>query len=261
MPEGLNSDLNLSFHLLPDVTPADIERVLCNHSAQFLEDTKLNKVAAETLTQADIQLMIAIRALYKASSKSHPELRPSLRHAQRVQATLRTMLCNSTEPVSKEDVNVMVHNMLSQALLVRFLSGAASAQFDAAMEDAGIGPAAASGKNSKKILKFMKMDKPVKTQDRTITVNHDTNEVTIGDITVPRRRCELPELVPQPLFHANASHLQVLELLLLSYKASYETDEKAVLLIGNQGVGKNKLVDRLLQVSDSDKVCAFEFTL
>jgi len=244
----LNADLNLSFHLLPDVTPSDIERVLRSHTAQSNASAKLDKVAAESVSQTDNHLMVAIHALYNSSHKANQELRPSLRHAQRVQATLRTMLCNSAEPVSKKETSVLVHSMLSQALLVRFLSAAASAQFGAAMEGAGIGPTASSGKINK-LLKYTQKSGPAQTVDRTIAVDHDANEVTIGAVSVPRRKCALPELVPQPLFHANASHLQVLESLLLSYKASYETDEKAILLIGNQGVGKNKLVDRLLQVS------------
>jgi hypothetical protein len=125
---------------------------------------------------------------------------------------------------------------------VRFLSAAASAQFEEAMESAGL----SGSTNKSKLMKLFKTDTSRK--DRNIHIDSVADSVTIGHITVPRRACALPELVPQPLFHANASHLQVLESLLLSYKASYETGEKAILLIGNQGVGKNKLVDRLLQV-------------
>ena len=250
----LNSDLNLSFHLLPDVTPSDIERVLRNHTAAANATAMPDKKTAEVLSQVDNQLMIAIRSLYQNSGKNHLELRPSLRHAQRVQATLRTMLCNnshSAETVSKEEIGALVHSMLSQALLVRFLSAASAAQFEDAMESVGLGPA--KSHKSGKFFKFLKKETNAQRADRSISIDSAKHTVTIGNITVDRRTCELPELVPQPLFHANASHLQVLESLLLSYKASYETDEKAILLIGNQGVGKNKLVDRLLQVLNAER--------
>jgi tRNA A37 N6-isopentenylltransferase MiaA len=108
---------------LPDVAPADIEKVLRAHSAQANKSAtaSLDKSTLKALSEVDNQLMVAIRSLYDHCGKSH-ELRPSLRHAQRVQATLRTMLCNNSEGVSNEDIGALVHSMLSQALLVRQLS-------------------------------------------------------------------------------------------------------------------------------------------
>lgn len=255
----LNSDLNLSYHLLPEMTPGDVERVLRVSTTAFqAKNTNFAKRNVEMLTRVDTQLIRAIHALYTVAGKANPELKPSLRHAQRIHATLRTMLAHSEESLTAEESSSLVHKLLAQALLVRFLTTASAAKFEQAMENAGIAPAGSiGGSNSlggsgsaKKMLKFLNNNKGVVAVERprSISVNESDNTVTVGNITVPRRRCELPELVPQPLFHENASHLQVLESLLVSYKASYETDEKAILLIGNQGVGKNKLVDRLLQV-------------
>ncbi|EOD41131.1 hypothetical protein EMIHUDRAFT_199335 [Emiliania huxleyi CCMP1516] len=53
-----------------------------------------------------------------------------------------------------------------------------------------------------------------------------------------------PELVPDPAFHDNPTHLRLLE----DLAADLVAGERAVLLIGNQGTGKNKLADRLLQL-------------
>ena len=52
-----------------------------------------------------------------------------------------------------------------------------------------------------------------------------------------------PELVPHPRFHDNPRHSKVMEGLLRDHAS-----EKGILLIGNQGVGKNKIADRLLEL-------------
>jgi MoxR-like ATPase len=253
----LNADLNLSFHLLPDMAPSDIARVL-------REATSLHVDAAhsEQLQRIDKQIVTAVEALYGVAGKQHPELRPSLRHAQRIQSTLRTMVTASNDNtgaagrhLSAEESGALVHRLFAQALLIRFLPTASAAKFESAMTAAGMLPAAPSGDHrSNKFMKFIQKATSasalVRDKPRAINISTQDNTVTIGDVTASRRASLQPELVPQPLFHENASHLAVLEALLLSYKASYQSDEgeKAVLLIGNQGVGKNKLVDRLLQV-------------
>jgi hypothetical protein len=73
--------------------------------------------------------------------------------------------------------------------------------------------------------------------------------VKIGDIEVLRRGSTRHEMVPRPLFHENAVQLEVLREMM----ASYASGVRAMLLIGNQGVGKNKLVDRLLQVLNAER--------
>jgi MoxR-like ATPase len=53
-----------------------------------------------------------------------------------------------------------------------------------------------------------------------------------------------PDLVPQIGFRENLMHLRLLEEIARDLMAG----ERAILLIGNQGTGKNKLADRLLQL-------------
>jgi hypothetical protein len=78
---------------------------------------------------------------------------------------------------------------------------------------------------------------------------NDKRFVRIGDIEVPQRIATRQEMVPRPLFHENAVQLEVLREMM----ASYASGVRAMLLIGNQGVGKNKLVDRLLQVLNAER--------
>eukprot|EP00127_Corallochytrium_limacisporum_P004995 Clim_evm18s196 gene=Clim_evmTU18s196 len=62
---------------------------------------------------------------------------------------------------------------------------------------------------------------------------------TVGEI----RQNTAPALVPDILFYENDQHMRVLEEMLQDFNLGDH-----LLLIGNQGVGKNKLVDRFLQV-------------
>ena len=64
-------------------------------------------------------------------------------------------------------------------------------------------------------------------------------DVRLGGVVRPTR----PELVPAPLFYDSPQHLSVMRSLLQDWQLGHH-----LLLIGNQGVGKNKLTDRLLQL-------------
>jgi len=73
----------------------------------------------------------------------------------------------------------------------------------------------------------------------------DRQTLRIGDLglTVPLRAAN-PELVPHPLFYNIPRHVECLHNMLRDTIAG----EANLLLIGNQGVGKNKLADRLLEL-------------
>jgi len=71
----------------------------------------------------------------------------------------------------------------------------------------------------------------------------------IGNVSAARRHANRPELVPNPLFYDNPAHTRVMADVLASHAAG----EKAILLIGNQGVGKNKVADRLLHLLNAER--------
>jgi hypothetical protein len=66
--------------------------------------------------------------------------------------------------------------------------------------------------------------------------------VTVGGVSTAKRVPLRPELVPNPLFFDNANH----EALMGRMLASHLAGDRALLLIGNQGVGKNKVALLLL---------------
>ncbi|CAE8603569.1 unnamed protein product, partial [Polarella glacialis] len=65
----------------------------------------------------------------------------------------------------------------------------------------------------------------------------------IGDVSCPVRRPLRPELVPDVSFVNIPQHVEVLRDMLLDWSLGHH-----LLLVGNQGVGKNKLTDRLLHL-------------
>ncbi|KAH8060145.1 ATPase [Aureococcus anophagefferens] len=70
----------------------------------------------------------------------------------------------------------------------------------------------------------------------------------IGDVEVPTRRAEDRRLVPSVHFVSIPRHVLALRDLLLEWSLDHH-----LLLIGNQGVGKNKLADRLLELLDAER--------
>jgi von Willebrand factor A domain-containing protein 8 len=77
--------------------------------------------------------------------------------------------------------------------------------------------------------------------DMAVTNDH----VIIGDLCVKRSVPVNIEKVPRPLFYDNPAHRFALESMLRTHISDRYN---STLLIGNQGVGKNKLVDQMLHM-------------
>jgi len=82
-------------------------------------------------------------------------------------------------------------------------------------------------------------------QPRTVERSTDGKRVRIGSTELPVRVPANPGLVPNPLFFDVPSHVGHLEAMAGSL---LEPSGAPLLLIGDQGTGKNKLTDRLLQL-------------
>ena len=73
--------------------------------------------------------------------------------------------------------------------------------------------------------------------------------LTIGSTSYKIKPAANPELVPKTLFFEMQGQMAMLEDILKDFALG----ERHVLLIGNQGVGKNKLADRLLDLMDVER--------
>ncbi|TRY92386.1 hypothetical protein DNTS_024700 [Danionella cerebrum] len=67
--------------------------------------------------------------------------------------------------------------------------------------------------------------------------------LTIGDVSTPVYQTEERMKVPDVLFYENIQHMMVMQDMLKDFLLG-----EHLLLVGNQGVGKNKIVDRFLQL-------------
>merc|ERR1719272_1773364 len=72
--------------------------------------------------------------------------------------------------------------------------------------------------------------------------------VTIGDVSVPITPALDPALVPSVLFYDVPMHIALLRRMMVDFSLG-----EHLLLIGNQGVGKNKLADRMLELLDRER--------
>ncbi|GFG34443.1 hypothetical protein Cfor_05032 [Coptotermes formosanus] len=114
---------------------------------------------------------------------------------------------------------------IQRACLARFLPALAQQALDTVLSDAGIVTVAEATDPTLKVCEV---------QD---------NVVRIGNTTAARYETSASSKVPDVLFFDVPQHVSALELLLQDFLLG-----EHLLLVGNQGVGKNKLADRLLQL-------------
>eukprot|EP00945_MAST-04E_sp_MAST-4E-sp1_P008696 g8696.t1 len=224
----ITSDLGFSYHFLhANNNAADIKKILANNS----EDG--------SLTLLEKYFVVLVGILHDVAFEN-AELHVSLRHALRCQKILKTM---ASSPSLSQDPSVVV-DVLSEALLVRFLPKDVSLKFYSAI----------SSFNARVEQKLEKNDHNTRPLEIFVDVeaesSHNNGTLTIGDVTYSRRKKPVfPELVPDPLYFDNNSQTKSLESIL----RSLSTNERAMLLIGNQGVGKNKIIDRLLHLLEAER--------
>jgi von Willebrand factor A domain-containing protein 8 len=159
---------------------------------------------------------------------THPELKPSFRHALNITNSL--LYLGEDSPRSHQELRQALEN----AFLIRYMPGSVSEQFEAAM--------ALSGLDKKTVLTEL--------EEVKIVVDSENSQLSIGHVTAPISTPTDLEKVPRPLFYENAAHTLVLQKLLSTHTAA---KNNSFLLIGNQGVGKNKLVDQMLSLLQKER--------
>ncbi|XP_044576312.1 von Willebrand factor A domain-containing protein 8 [Cotesia glomerata] len=117
-----------------------------------------------------------------------------------------------------------VYETVQKACLARFLPAVSKQALIDCMKQLGINPVKSNVEESIKCIV-------------------DDNTLTIGKTTVDRYKTKALTKVPNILFYDVPQHLKLLENLLQDFLLG-----ENILLVGNQGVGKNKIVDRLLQL-------------
>lgn len=87
-------------------------------------------------------------------------------------------------------------------------------------------------------------------EPRRVESQREDNHAIVNELIRQHRREALdPSLVPDPMFEENEGHMEVMKGIL----EAHAVHEKALLIMGYQGVGKNKVVDRLLSKLNAER--------
>lgn len=131
-------------------------------------------------------------------------------------------------------------NILMQSIFVAdLLPPSQRATLERILKDCGIQVSSSSGRRH-----FMSPRKQAKTE---VEVNDESCK--IGDFVMYRQSVARPEMVPAPKFFDIPYHISTIKDLLRDWSRG----ERAFLLLGNQGVGKNMILDRLCQLANFER--------
>ncbi|CAG5132917.1 unnamed protein product, partial [Candidula unifasciata] len=122
-----------------------------------------------------------------------------------------------------------LHGIIHKACLSRFLPKLAQSALNQSLEESQVLP--------------LKITHHLDDHDHSVTCEVKDGIVRIGETSVPVYNPENRTKVPDILFYENPQHLTVMEDMLKDFILG-----EHLLLVGNQGVGKNKIVDRFLQL-------------
>ncbi|XP_077987566.1 von Willebrand factor A domain-containing protein 8-like [Glandiceps talaboti] len=125
--------------------------------------------------------------------------------------------------------NESLHDAVSKACLSRFLPQLARQSLEKSLDDAGIEP-------FKQTLDPMDIERAISCEIKDGTLRIGKTQVSVFD---PENKM----MVPDVLFYENSQHLSIMEDMLKDFLLG-----EHLLLVGNQGVGKNKIVDRFLHL-------------
>ncbi|XP_068022589.1 von Willebrand factor A domain-containing protein 8 [Melanerpes formicivorus] len=117
---------------------------------------------------------------------------------------------------------------VNKACLSRFLPNLAKSALQKHLQDSGIETSA---------------DDTKKQEEKDYTCEIKDGILKIGSVTMPVYNSTEKMKVPDVLFYENAQHMMVMEDMLKDFLLG-----EHLLLVGNQGVGKNKVVDRFLHL-------------
>ncbi|KAL8625507.1 hypothetical protein ACOMHN_014596 [Nucella lapillus] len=124
-----------------------------------------------------------------------------------------------------EDLNAILH----KACLARFLPRLARSALDQTLSDSGVVES--------------QQDTALDNYDKAVTCEVKDGTLRLGNTSVSVYNPDNRTKVPDILFYENPQHLAVMEDMVKDF-----TLGEHLLLVGNQGVGKNKIVDRFLQL-------------
>jgi len=232
----LSSDVlpMFSFHNLP---PSSADEVL-----HMLRCTVPH--ASEQQRESVVDLAKALKAAavtqFADDAATAAVLTLSLRQIRRLAARIACM--SAATAAAPTDASAAVHDVMMTA----FLPGGARDAVAASIQAAGLGSGATLGFSSASAVSAMRRCQlGAGGSQRQWSLPADHPALEIGNALLPVQSIPRdPQLVPHPVFFDIPRHMEHLGALARDMCSG----ERHLLLLGNQGVGKNKLADRMLQL-------------
>ncbi|GAB6029233.1 von Willebrand factor A domain-containing protein 8 [Chamberlinius hualienensis] len=177
---------------------------------------------AQVLSQRGVSISAKINSILAVAHALRTSSDPSLRS---LAGSLSTRQLLRIGRRLNDYPNDNVYDLVQNACLARFLPSLTKTSFEKVLEEIGI------------------RNEDAQQQTGAISCEVRDGIVRIGQTSVNLYETSSPSKVPDILFYDIPQHLQAMESMLKDFLHG-----EHLLLIGNQGVGKNKIVDRFLQL-------------
>ncbi|XP_072440906.1 von Willebrand factor A domain-containing protein 8 isoform X2 [Chiloscyllium punctatum] len=178
----------------------------------------LRKITPHVPKEAVAQLLRFTHKLRQASDPTVQSLASSLSTRQLLR------ICNRFSHYPEESL----YHAVNKACLSRFLPNLARSALQKNLKDSGIEATSDDVEHQK---------------EADIRCEIKSGILTIGRVSVPLYNPDEKMKVPDVLFYENTQHMEVMEDMLKDFLLG-----EHLLLVGNQGVGKNKIVDHFLHL-------------
>ncbi|GKY90990.1 von Willebrand factor A domain-containing protein 8 [Mayamaea pseudoterrestris] len=142
--------------------------------------------------------------------------------------------------IAKRASTASIGEAVRQVLVTDLLPPTQRAALNSVLQKAGIKTTSRTPQISRTAPETKAADNHIMLTDKTLR---------IGDFTMHRESAKRPEMVPSPRFFDIPSHVRTIKNLLLDWSSG----ERAFLVLGNQGVGKNVIIDRLCEVVNFER--------
>jgi MoxR-like ATPase len=246
LPDGTIAQIHPSFRIIALATPpvnkseyrdrylmADLP-----FSIHFIDENVMfqDKIADLVKVNTPESLLLsALMELVGGKSKRSSPFNFSLKQVY----TLEKLIARKKSAgVSEQDLHQYIRKKLDDMLMVQYLPNSLKEKYEGVLKKVKLLPINTSTAANKAVVHP--------------SISADGKYLQVGDKKILRQSISKnPEKVPFPLYHDNATHTKLITELLTH---SFEGPEKdPILLIGNQGVGKNKIIDRLLYLLQIEK--------
>ena len=225
----ISSDLGVKIHYFPAFEVSKyLSHIISSLPLKDTAITNTNSSLSEMAKHISTKVTLASQFVenVEKEAKSNSELNISIRKLSRL-----ANLLNSQSSITDNSLR----DILKHVFNYKLLSVAGKLKIDEIL--AGIISLSSSTNES------------VKSSNIDIVLDEKKNRVRIGDIELDRLVPISHRRVPSVVFHENNAQNHAL----YSILTDYLNNERALLLIGDQGVGKNKVIDKFFSLMNIER--------